>query len=74
MLMLAMGLLASVGSLHSYWDTLPVGIHGGIRQRPQSDIAFLTKFRVVVGQRLFCIKSSTCTEDYLQRSPPPSLR
>jgi hypothetical protein len=48
MLMLTMGVLASVGSSSSYWDTLPVGIHGGIRQRPQSDIAFLAKFRVVV--------------------------
>jgi hypothetical protein len=45
---LGAGLSASVGSSPSYWDTLPVGIHSGIRQRPQSDIAFLGKFRVVV--------------------------
>lgn len=32
----------------SYWDTLPVGIHGGIRDRPAHDIASLVKFSVVV--------------------------
>jgi hypothetical protein len=48
-LVLAIDLLASIGSLPSYWDTLPVGIHGGIRQRPQSDIAFLTTHQVPGG-------------------------
>ena len=32
----------------TYWDTLPVGIHGGIKHRPSSDIVSLVKFSVVV--------------------------
>ena len=46
-----MGLLAfpsRTGVSASYWDTVPVGIHGGVRHRPQSDIASLVKFSVVV--------------------------
>ena len=35
-------------SKSSYWDTLPVGIHGGIKNRPGGDIASLVKFSVVV--------------------------
>ena len=38
----------SIAGTPSYWETLPVGIHGGIRNRPAGDIAYLTKFRVVV--------------------------
>ena len=40
-------LLTEVSS-SSFWDTLPVGIHGGIRHRPPSDIKALAKFDVVV--------------------------
>ena len=32
----------------SYWDTLPLGIHGGIHHRPSGDISSLARFRVVV--------------------------
>jgi hypothetical protein len=32
----------------AYWDTLPVGIHGGIKHRPSSDIVSLVKFSIVV--------------------------
>ena len=32
----------------SFWDTIPVGIHGGMHNRPTEDIAALAKFRVVV--------------------------
>ena len=32
----------------SYWATLPVGIHGGLRHRPRGDATSLAKFRVVV--------------------------
>eukprot|EP00040_Diaphanoeca_grandis_P023214 m.125907 g.125907 ORF g.125907 m.125907 type:complete len:409 (+) comp29165_c0_seq1:181-1407(+) len=32
----------------AYWDSLPVGIHGGVRNRPSSDVGSLAKFRVVV--------------------------
>ena len=54
LLTLCAGFLAGLGTAcrggntSAYWETLPVGVHGGIRQRPQGDVQSLAKFRVVV--------------------------
>lgn len=39
---------ASRSTSATFWDTLPVGIHGGLAHRPASDIEALAKFSVVV--------------------------